>query len=661
MDRDNAIKSLKEDFPDMSQSVIGDVLGVYKGDKSAAAVALGGIDGETKRENEKKIKELRDLFPFATDQMCKEILTSTNWDVEAAIVPLFTKGEELKKKTRKEKGVKIAKKREAETKKQYEHLLEMFYIISKEEIQNLLDENEGDIEETTTQLLALVAKEEEEKQKKKEAIEKAEENKLQEEQQYRFRELKIQALEEKFEDLSEKEVISALEVAQWDIKKAHLALMQISMDLKKKYLKSLFQSIKDEQIEAALQANEWDRVKAAQFITEQLREKRVIITAKKTPEDIVIMGQKLEDEITASHLESEKNLKEESMAVFKKNLENIMKVQARNGVSPGMAPPLPKQIDELLGKNKEKPIEEKDIPVPPQFSEDSKIHEDKPYDGIKYVVTITAPETVDIGNTINVDWEMTVGESTNYDWIGFFPVDQPNKQYITYQWRGKNDTNKGTVSFTAPNYYGTYEFRYFVSNSYQHVAMSNKVKIGPKVDLFAQLDESGKKVVVKWNQISGNKYSRAWIGFYEKSQTNNKQYITWEYAGTSEVSFVAPIKPREYECRFFTNSYEDIARSNSIRIEGEDRLAASVADGIIAVKTHIVNVDPYYDSVWLGIFFTSENDHRQWRRYKYVTERDGDIQFKAPNTPGEYEVRLFASKTYDLIVKSNSFQIVKKT
>jgi len=109
MDRDNAIKSLKEDFPDMSQSVIGDVLGVYKGDKSAAAVALGGIDGETKRENEKKIKELRDLFPFATDQMCKEILTSTNWDVEAAIVPLFTKGEELKKKPAKRKASRLPK------------------------------------------------------------------------------------------------------------------------------------------------------------------------------------------------------------------------------------------------------------------------------------------------------------------------------------------------------------------------------------------------------------------------------------------------------------------------------------------------------------------------------------------------------------------------
>jgi hypothetical protein len=357
-------------------------------------------------------------------------------------------------------------------------------------------------------------------------------------------------------------------------------------------------------------------------------------------------------------MEMERTLKEEGMAAFKKDLEHIMKVQARHGVSPGMAPPpLPKQIDEMIGKPK--PIDDNDIPAPVQVVEDSKVHEDKPHDNSKYQVTLTVPDVVDIGNPIAVTWEMSVGESTNYDWIGLFPVDQPNKQYITYQWRGKNDTNKGTVNFTAPNVYGTYEFRYFVSNSYQHVAMSNRLRVGPTVELRAQLDEQGKKIIVKTNQVSGNKYSRAWVGLYEKSQTNNKQYITWEYAG-NEVSFVAPIKPKEYECRYFTNSYEDVARSNAILIEGEDRLSASIADGIITVKPHVVSVDPYYDAVWLGIFFTSENDHRQWRRYKYITERDADVQFKAPNTPGEYEVRLFASKTYDLIVKSNSFLIEKK-
>jgi len=636
-------KSLQEEFPDMSQSIIGDVLNVYKGDRKAAAAALGGMDKETKMENEKKVKELRELFPFATEQDCKDILASVNWDVEAAIVPLFNRGEEVKQKARKEKEAELVRKRETEAKKQSDNLLEIFKTIPKDEIQKLLDENEGDVEETTTQLLAIVAQQEEEKVKKtketKEATIKAEEKRMQEEQEMRLRELKIQALEEKFEDLAEKEVILALEAADWDIKRAHLELMKVSAEKKKKYLKSLFPSVKDAEIESALDSNEWDKARAATYLTEHLREKRSSpVIVKKVTQNLLersmVFAQQLEEQVTQSHADFERALKEESMANFKRDLEHIMKVQARHGVAPGMAPPLPKQIDTLLGKAK--PIDDDPSAsaqhLPQQQPAPEPAKDDAPQPEGKYQVVLTAPTHVDIGNSITVSWEMTAGESTNNDWIGMFSVDQPNKQYITYQWRGKSDTTRGTATFTAPNVYGTYEFRYFVNRSYQHVAMSNRVVVGPKVELEATLSDNG-KILVKWNQLSGNKYSRAWVGFYERSQTNNKLYITWEYATSSELSFAAPVKPREYEFRFFTNSYEPVATSNSILIEGEDRLVASITNGIITVKPHIVSVDPYYDAVWLGIFFTSEKDHRQWRRYKYVSDRDADVTFKAPNTP----------------------------
>jgi len=358
-------------------------------------------------------------------------------------------------------------------------------------------------------------------------------------------------------------------------------------------------------------------------------------------------------------VEFKRALKEETMANFKKDLDHIMKVQVRNGTAPGLRPPpLVKEIDLMLEK-KPSPIEEKDLPVSaPQ--QENKSFEDKPLDGTKYVVVLTATESVDIGNPIVANWEMKVGESTSYDWIGLFPVDQPNRQYVTYQWRGKSDTTKGTVTFTAPSVYGSYELRYFVNSSYQHVAMSNRILVGPKIELNARFDETGKKVLVKWNQLCGNSYSRAWIGFYEKPQTNNKLYITWEYATSLEIAFAAPVKPMEYEFRFFTNSYEDVVRSNIIRIDGQDTLSASIEKGLITVKPHILSVDPYYEATWVGVFFITETDNRQWRRYKYITDRDAEVTFKAPRTPGEYEVRLFANKTYDPIVKSHSFKIEKQ-
>jgi len=137
-------------------------------------------------------------------------------------------------------------------------------------------------------------------------------------------------------------------------------------------------------------------------------------------------------------------------------------------------------------------------------------------------------------------------------------------------------------------------------------------------------------------------------------------YLNWEHTSKSinnELTFDAPFKPREYELRFFTNSYIDVARSNPIRIEGKDTMLSNYENGFVTVKLNIVSVDPYYESAWLGLYFTHETNNRQWRRYRYFSNRTADTQFKAPRTGGEYEVRMFANKTYDLILKSNTFTI----
>jgi len=105
------LRSLQQEFPDMTQSVLGDVLQVYQGNKQAASAALVGIKNETQRENDKKLMELRELFPLASEKLCKEILVSTNWDVELAILPMFNKIEEAKQQTRKEKEQELIKKK----------------------------------------------------------------------------------------------------------------------------------------------------------------------------------------------------------------------------------------------------------------------------------------------------------------------------------------------------------------------------------------------------------------------------------------------------------------------------------------------------------------------------------------------------------------------
>jgi len=679
--------NLREEFPDLAQSTINAVLGAANDNIDEAANMLREIAEEGKRDaqkhNERKISELQTQFTTVPREVIVRVLEQNKYDVDACIVPLFNilaevqKQEQLSSKKKRQEADK--KKREEQTKAQIKQLMDIFQNIPKDIIQTILDENEGDIQETTMQLLGIVSKQEETKKNEQVAKQK-ERERLAKEQEERMKNIKIEALREKFPDLTPKEVIVALEQTKWDIKDACKNLVAVSADRKKRELKSLFQSETEEDIQEALQSNDWNVAAAAKILTARRESKRVELKKeeKKKPdvqssivitrvqqsllERSIILGKEVEAEINKEE-EKRKLAEKERDEEFKRQLEEVLKIQVQNGSNgmPGLVPPLlPKQIDAL---NQKGPVDEESQQEHKASTKESPIQipmeHSAPTNTSGLIVSLKAsPTRADSGNTLTVDWEVISGISTAYDWIGLFAVDQPNKQYITYEWRGKQD-KKGKLTFVAPNEYGVYEFRYFPSKTYEHITMSERIVVGPLVDLVASLDKENKKIKVSWSQKSGNQYRRAWCGLYEQSQTINKNYIAWEYAPTisAEITFDAPVKPAVYEIRFFSYNYVDVCRSNAIVIEGEDKITATVSDRIITVKKNIVTVNPTTDAVWIGIFFTKQTDNKQWRRYKYVYDRTSDETFKAPNTPGTYEVRLFANKTFDCLLKSNSFEL----
>jgi len=608
--------NLREEFPDLGQSTINAVLGAANDNIDEAALMLREIAEEGKRDtqkhNERKISELQTQFTTIPREVIIRVLEQNKYDVDACIVPLFNALAEVQKQdqlsSRKKREEEDKKKRDEQTKAQIKQLMDIFQNIPKEIIQTILDENEGDIQETTMQLLGLVSKQEEAKKNEQVAKQK-ERERLAKEQEERMKNIKIDALREKFPDLTPKDVIAALEQTKWDIKEACKNLVAVSADRKKRELKSLFQSETEEDIQAALQSNDWNVAAAAKLLSVRREAKRseqeVKKEEKKKPdvqssivitrvqqsllEKSIILGKEIEAEINKEE-EKRKLAEKERDEEFKRQLEEVLKNQVQNGNNgmPGLVPPLlPKQIDAL---HKKGPVEDEarvEHNVPTKGSPiQIPMEQSAPINSGGLTVSLKAsPARVDSGNTLTVDWEVISGISTAYDWIGLFGVDQPNKQYVTYEWRGKQD-KKGKLTFIAPNEYGVYEFRYFPSKTYEHIAMSERIVVGPLVDLVASLDKENKKIKVSWSQKSGNQYRRAWCGLYEQSQTNNKQYIAWEYAPTisAEITFDTPVKPAVYEIRFFSYNYVDVCRSNAIVIEGEDKLTATVSDRIITVK-----------------------------------------------------------------------------
>jgi hypothetical protein len=289
--------------------------------------------------------------------------------------------------------------------------MEAFKNIPQAKVQQVLDANEGDIEETTVQLLGLVQQEEDEAKAKQKAEEerrrREEEEKKKAEDQNR--DIKINALKGQFLDLSEAEVISILESCKWDIKKAYGELLNYSINKKKKDLKDLFQSCGENEILAILEAHSYDKMKAAKELMTKREARRMAEEnkikeefqkqeeTKKQPESprpttnvmekSIIMGEMLEAEVAASQifLKKEEDRKkkeehEEAKQQFKKNLERVIEDQVRwNNNMPGLVPPpLPKQIDEMIAKRNAPDVEQSapaPIPSAPQEQpgSDSKI------------------------------------------------------------------------------------------------------------------------------------------------------------------------------------------------------------------------------------------------------------------------------------------------
>jgi len=286
-----------------------------------------------------------------------------------------------------------------------------------------------------------------------------------------------------------------------------------------------------------------------------------------------------------------------------------------------------------------------------------------------------------------VSSDVTVGG--NHDWVGLYKVSSADKRdikeedRITWDWTaGKTGSTKpeemltGLMQFAIPATFGHYIFAYFSTNKkgeYVRVATSNTVTVGPVYRMTATTlaDEAGKDmtVTVSVSQLSGLEYATAWIGMYEKNETDPKQYKDWQWltsakivdmnekTKTQELTFKAA-KSGEWEFRLFPLRSYIHTTTAQLTLKGSDAINISVNGAELTVTANIVTVDPLSEYVWVGVYKVDEQNNRQWRRYQYITSAGKtSIVFKTPIHTGVYEARLFAKKSYDVLQRSNAIAI----
>jgi len=275
----------------------------------------------------------------------------------------------------------------------------------------------------------------------------------------------------------------------------------------------------------------------------------------------------------------------------------------------------------------------------------------------------TTPERIEFGEQITLEWE-TAEETTSNDWIAMYDSDsQDVKSYLSWFWV-PSSSQKGSMKVYPPNY-GKFIFRYFSNKCYKLWGVSNAVFVGPEYKLEAAKNPSAdNQAVVCFEQLSGNLHRNAWIGLYDKFQQDNNRYIDFKYlAHTNNLKLTFDIpKYGEYEFRLFPErpyfgSYVDVKRCD-FDLRGKDELKLEQVGPKIKITGKLLSVDPYTDSAWVGVFFVSEGNNKQWRRYKYLYSSNVDIEFKTLQHSGTYEARVLAQKSYDKVVcRSNPITI----
>jgi len=255
---------LIQEFPDLTHSVLREVYTSVEGDSNQAQIILKQFANNEPSDQEvmHKLEELEN-FQVLGREIVLQILKENRWDVEKAIIPLFALLEERQKQERRKKYEDDKLKRADETKRQANVFLkELFATVPEEQIQKIMDENDGDVDATTDVLFDFLRKEDERQRKEKE------EEKIRKEKQQ-----KRDALAIRFSK-SEDQVDKILEALNWDIQAAIRQLLKMEQDQKFHRFAKLYHFRRPEEIRHALEINDYDETKTMKYLDDKIEQEK---------------------------------------------------------------------------------------------------------------------------------------------------------------------------------------------------------------------------------------------------------------------------------------------------------------------------------------------------------------------------------------------------
>jgi len=632
---------LFQEFPELTQSVVREVYTSVEGDPSQAQIILKQFSNNEPTDQEvlHKLEELENFLVLGRE-IVLQVLKENRWDVEKAIIPLFALLEEKQKQERRKKYEEDKLKRAAETKKQANIFLkELFATVAEEQIQKILDENDGDVDATTDLLVDFLRKEDERQRKGKE------EEKIRKEKQQKRDALAIRFTK------SEDEVDKILESLNWDIQAAIRQLLKMEQNQKFQRFAKLYHFRRSEELRHALEINDYDETKTMKYLDDKIEQEKAEAqrrqkeeTERKEAEQRRIEGlireteRKREEEHRKLQLIKEEQQKKEAerRIAEERKIEDKRRIEAER-----------KREEDRL-KEEQRIKEEMARREQQTRNEEEKNRMNANQALLDRSALIVNTIVKDVASALESEDEKTaikiaLENRLRKNLPGFqVPLTKEQRDRIAK----READNPVELDAVPVNMTRTKESPVQDSTLQQGMDRDSVIKLVAGPD---QVDYEG-TITLIWEHTNEPTVSD-WIGFYSEI-ASPKDYLTYEWIVTPKspaakkgtLTFKAPTISGNYIFRYFVNkSYTCWGSSNIVKVGPSYDLTPTVIDANeVKITVKLLRGQPS-PNAWVAMY-EPDKDNKNYYTYSYLGT-NSELSFKIPKV-GIWEFRLFPQKAY---------------
>ena len=255
--------------------------------------------------------------------------------------------------------------------------------------------------------------------------------------------------------------------------------------------------------------------------------------------------------------------------------------------------------------------------------------------------SITAPQSVIAGSTIEVGW---TGPNNEGDYIGIGRVGASGSD--TWEnWVYTNDGNPS--SLVVPVTPGEYVISYFLRQDREIIASSPITVTAVEVSLTAPTSAvAGSTIEVGW---TGPNYDSDFIGIGRVGATGGDRWENYSYTRDGNpAQLLVPTTPGEYVIEYFLNQDRTSIATVPISVTSVDATITAPATAAAGSTIEVGWTGPNYDSDFIAIGLVGATGGARWTEYTYTRE-GSPLTIDVPETPGSYVIQYFLQQDRTVI------------